>query len=316
MIYKLGQNIMSKKFYKITVLSVTSVFYLGQSLPAYTSYMEFVDDQWVNRTLSQLCSDVIDYESEKSHTTSSLDLSTSTFLFGAGVISVGIAAAPAIRYVGENYIWHPLKWCYHKVANRNPLSATSIVSAEDILCPSINFFYKELVIKLEKSIWDISDKINNKDWVKKVKDFNGGKELIYDNFFYTIKMTRTYYDAAKQPEAEFAQIEEMNDVRLKKFLKSSLNLPENTLNTSTNSIINTLIKSVFSVSNIHETGKVILNFGKLPVDIEKGRENGEALTFAFTFKHNNLVKVPLLLVIENKLIYNRIDKKGKTKIST
>ena len=121
--------------------------------------MELVDGEWVNRTLSQLCSDLIEHESARSQTSTSLDLSSNAILFGTVTIGIGVAAAPAIRYVGENYIWHPIKWCYHKVANRVTGNYANQMNAEDLLPLDPDPLYRDLIIKLEKSIWNPDDKV-------------------------------------------------------------------------------------------------------------------------------------------------------------
>ena len=51
--------------------------------------------------------------------------------------------------------------------------------------------YRDLIIKLEKSIWNPEDKVgevNHKGWVKEVNNFIEGREIIYDNLFSKISL--------------------------------------------------------------------------------------------------------------------------------
>ena len=84
---------MNKKLSKTAILSLLSTFCLTQSTAAYTSsYMEFIDVESLNPTLSQICTDMVDHESARSQTSTSLDLSSNAILFGKVTIGIGVAA--------------------------------------------------------------------------------------------------------------------------------------------------------------------------------------------------------------------------------
>lgn len=318
---------MDIKFFKKVMKLSVSILCLTKASSGYSSlnhiYGELVDGEWVNRTVHQICADVVNQELNRSRNTqtTTVDLSTNSLVvLGASAAAGYIAATWTLEFT-QHYVIPSIKWCFGSITFKNPTEPQSLnvksfqeTTVEDLMPQSINVFHKRLINNLEHTIWDSKDQIggvNSKGWTKKVNQENRGRTITYDSLFYSVKFVETNKFGYTQYHPSNNPIRTKEDrLKIDEFIKSfHYNKELSNENSSLNSLIDAAFEDCMLEHKCNDkkdkyTKEIILNFGTVPLKTSSDTDKTNASTqtefssiyFAFPFKR----VTPFVLMITNK----------------